>query len=210
MKRNGLDGETASAVGRPIMSSSGNGKPTGLANDAIGTAQSRKETTWVHEEEAMYNSWISSDPFPPNADMASADRSLVAGSSLPARRSPESASHQASIIVPPFWLNIADFWSPPPPAPHAHRCLTPGLRPICLNTCRLRRNGFCDDSGIGGNLNCRFGTDCDDCGPRYTRRTDTHASIRWLADAFCVASIFSVLAHVTCSASHTCLMPRRL
>lgn len=71
----------------------------------------------------------------------------------------------ASIIVPPFWLNIADFYISPPPPPFPP-CQAPGLQPLCENTCRLRRNGFCDDSGIGGNLNCAFGTDCDDCGPR--------------------------------------------
>ena len=65
-------------------------------------------------------------------------------------------------------------YSPPPspsPAP-------PGVTVICENTCAPNprygqsmnyqiNNGYCSDGGPGASFFCNFGTDCDDCGPRF-------------------------------------------
>ena len=43
------------------------------------------------------------------------------------------------------------------------------LHPTCTNTCNYASDSICDDGGLGAaGVDCEYGTDCFDCGPRVS------------------------------------------
>ena len=65
---------------------------------------------------------------------------------------------------------------------HWHGKPTPVALQLCLNRCRLARNGHCDDhgstSGSSSSITCREGMDCSDCGVRMYRQPPPGRSAR--------------------------------
>ena len=68
---------------------------------------------------------------------------------------------------------------------------------LCSDTCETRRDGVCDDGGLGAAYSvCANGTDCSDCGPRSNASSSVAQQM-----AVCVPgemAIPSTLTHLCC------------
>jgi len=95
-------------------------------------------------------------------------------------------------VPPPPWWNSSA--TPPPLPPYLPGEVLPA-RVACLDFCRFADDGTCDDGGPGSTFeDCKYGSDCKDCGERPPQR-DVTAYIGQLDPE--ISRLFCTKEHIT-------------